>query len=351
MTDAEPLTAEILSGERPELARMAARGLLPLPPEELIPVQVALATTAEDLDLRESAERSLGEMEPRILARYLSGAAHDDLAFFASRAKHPLVVETLLRRKDVPRPLLAHMATRLNEALQEVLLLRQDAIVESPEILDALEENPGLSSYARRRIQEYREHLLPRQTPDPPPEAPPEPEEDEGDEDGWTEEQVQEAIEEVRAAPPPEEDEDDELIDDMHGLTAAQIRMLPMQARLRLARSAQRSLRSVLVRDPNPRVAVSVIKYNNVSDGEVEQYARNRSICEEVLEEISRRRDWIRKHQIVLALIQNPKTPVTISMKFASRLSVRELRELSRNRNVPDPLRSAARRLYTIKTR
>lgn len=348
MTDTESLTAEILSGERPELARMAARGLLPLPPDELIPVQVALATTAEDPDLRESAERTLGEMEPRILARYLSRAAHDDLAFFASHAKHPLVVETLLRRKDVPRPLLAHMATRLNEPLQEVLLLRQDAIVESPEILDALEENPDLSSYARRRIQEYREHLLPRRTSEPSPEAPPEPEEDDGE---WTDEQVQEAIEEVRTAPQPEEDGDDELVEEMHGLTAAQIRMLPMQARLRLARSAQRSLRTVLVRDPNPRVAVSVIKYNNVSDGEVEQYARNRSICEEVLEEICRRREWIRKHQIVLALIQNPKTPVTISMKFASRLSVRELRELSRNRNVPDPLRSAARRLYTIKTR
>lgn len=348
MTEARPLTAEILSGDRPELQHMAARGLLPLPPEELIPVQVALATTSQDPEVRGSAEESLDDMEPRILARFLHGAAHDDLAYFASRIEHPLVLETLLRRRDTPRPLLAHVATRLSEDLQEILLLRQDAIVEEPSILDALEGNPKLSSYARRRIREYRQHLLPgsklRQEPEVAlPEA------EEKDEDEWTDEQVRAAIEEVRGAEPPAEE--GELVDEVHGLGEAQIRMLPVQARLRLARSAHRSLRSVLVRDPNPRVAVSVIKYNNVADPEVEQYARNRSISEEVLEEIARRREWVRKHPILLALIQNPKTPVTITMKFVPRLSVRELRELSKNRNVPDPLRSAARRLYKVKTR
>lgn len=349
MTDAASLTSEILSGERPELQRMAAEGLLPLPPEELIPVQVALATTSDDPEVRGSAERSLGEMEPRILSRFLDQAAHDDLVYFASRIEHPLVLETLLRRKDIPRPLLAHMASRLPEDLQEILLLRQDAIVEEPTILEALESNPQLSSYARRRIREYREHLLPRTAPRDEPEAPSE--EAEEDEEEWTDEQVAAAIEEARKAQAEDAAGDEGEIESLEGLTESQIRMLPVQARLKLARSANRSLRGVLVRDPNPRVAVAVIKYNSVTDPEVEQYARNRSICEDVLEEIGKRREWIRKHPIVLALVQNPKTPVTMTMKFVPRLSVRELRELGRNRNVPDPVRSAARRLYTIKTR
>ena len=51
---------------------------------------------------------------------------------------------------------------RTQELLQEALLLRQDAIVEEPLILDALERNPYLSPFSRRRILEYREHLLPR---------------------------------------------------------------------------------------------------------------------------------------------------------------------------------------------
>lgn len=348
MTETVSLTAEILSGIRPELEHMAARGLLPLAPEELIPVQVALANTASDPEVRQSAERSLADMEPRILARFLEQATHDELAYFASRAEHPFVLETLLRRKDIPRPLLAHMAPRLLEDLQEILLLRQDAIVEQPSILDALETNPRITSYTRRRIREYREHLLPRREPREAEAG----QEEEEDEEEWTDEQVRRAIEEAkRSQAEAASEEDGEAIEDLGGLTEAQIRMLPVQARLKLARSAARSLRGVLVRDPNPRVAVAVIKYNNVADPEVEQYARNRSISEEVLEEIGRRREFIRKHQILLALVQNPKTPVTLTMKFVPRLSVRELRELSRNRNVPDPVRSAARRLYTIKTR
>ena len=48
--------------------------------------------------------------------------------------------------------------------------------------------------------------------------------------------------------------------DESTGLSEGQIRMLPVPARLRLARSAPRLLRSFLLRDPNPRVANSVAK-------------------------------------------------------------------------------------------
>ena len=74
-----------------------------------------------------------------------------------------MLIEAILRRRDVPRAvLLAASPAALPPDLQEVLLLRQDAIVEEPAILEALEENPQLSTYTRRRIAEYREHLLPR---------------------------------------------------------------------------------------------------------------------------------------------------------------------------------------------
>lgn len=342
MNEAPSLIDRILDGANPQLQRMAADGLVPLPPEELIPVQVVLASAGADAAVRELARRRLGSMEPKILARFLETAAHDDLAYFAEHAEHPLVLETLLRRRDVPRPLLAHLAPRLREDLQEVLLLRQDAIVDLPAILDALESNPRLSSYAGRRIREYREHLLPR--------APAEAAEPvaaplEIDDEEWTDEQVAEAIEEVKTVPAAGEQDEDT------GLSDAQIRMLPLPVRLKLARKAGRSLRTILVRDPNPKVAVSVIKFNHVPDSEVELIANNRSVCEEVLAEIGSRREWVRKPLIVLSLVQNPRTPVALALKLVPRLSLRELRGLSLNRNVSDAVRSTARRLYTIKSR
>ncbi len=87
------------------------------------------------------------------------------LEYFALGETHPIILEAIMRRRDVPRHLLVDLAARLTPDLQESLLLRQDAIIEEPEILSSLESNPELSVYARRRIGEYREHLLPRERP------------------------------------------------------------------------------------------------------------------------------------------------------------------------------------------
>lgn len=48
--------------------------------------------------------------------------------------------------------------------------------------------------------------------------------------------------------------------------------------------------------------------------------------------------------------MQNPRTPVGISVRLVARLSVRDLKMLSKDRNVPEPVRSAAGRLYRIKS-
>lgn len=333
-----PLIQQILSGERPQLLRTAAQGLLPLPPEELIPLQVRLAGHAEDEVAREARD-SLKAMEPKVVANYLAGEAPDwVLRYFAAEARHPLVIETLLRRRDVPRDLLVDLASEIGEDHQEILLLRQDAIVEEPDILDALERNPNLSTYTRRFVREYREHLLPKQQQ--------EAEEAEAEEEGEepSDEEVRTAIETARAEPGGGEHDEEQT-----GLNEMQIRTLPVPVRLKLTRGASRSLRSILVRDPNPQVAVSVLKSNPMSEQEIEVLCHNRSICEEVLEEIGRRRDWVRKPPIVYALIQNPRTPPPIAIRFIPRLSVRELRELSRNRNVPEVVRSRAKSLYKIK--
>jgi hypothetical protein len=215
-----------------------------------------------------------------------------------------------------------------------VLLLRQDAIVEEPMILEALEENPQISSYTTRRIAEYREHLLPRQRRAP---ALPDFEEIDGEE-------LQREIELARELP-----ESGEFEEERTKLTEGQIRGLPIPARLKLTRGAPRALRGILLRDSNPQVAVSVITNNSLSDQEVEQTANNRSVVEEVLVAIARKREWVNKYNVTRSLVHNPRTPLATSMRLVVKLSVRDLRDLGRDRNIPDALRSTALRLYRIK--
>jgi len=331
------LLDQIRSGTNRQLQLLAAGGLLPLPPEQIIPLQVDF-TGGGDPELASRALESLKTLDPRVATPFLSqGADEKVLAFFAAEATHPQVVETILRRRDVPRRLLVGLAGRLPPDLQEILLLRQDAIVEEPAILDALEQNPAASNYTQRRIAEYRQHLLPRErtalTYGPG-------EVEEMDDAGF-----EQAVAAVRALPVEGE------IEERTGLSEGQIRMLPVPARLKLTRGAPRTLRNMLVRDSNAQVAVAVLRNNAMSDQEVEQVASNRSVIEDVLVEIARRREWVSKYNIAKALVQNPRTPLPTALRLMSKMSVRDLRELARDRNVPDAVRSTALRLYTIKQR
>jgi hypothetical protein len=330
------LLEQIRSGNR-QLQLLAADGVLPLPPEDLIPLQVELARGG-DPQVADRARDNLLRVDLRILRPFLERQAREPvLAFFAEEARNPVLLETILRRRDVPRRILAWLARRVPPDLQEILLLRQDAIVEEPAILQALEENPQVSGYSQRRIAEYREHLLPRQRTAVSAGAPqPEPME-------ILDEELEEVIAAARELPPSGE------VEEKTGLSEGQIRQLPVPARLKLTRGAPRSLRSILLRDTNAQVAVSVILNNSLSEQEVEQTAANRSVVEEVLETISKKRDWVNKYTVTKALVWNPRTPLPTALRLVAKLAVRDLRELGRDRNVPDAVRATALRLYRIK--
>lgn len=333
------LVEEVLSGERPELQELAADGMLPIPPLELLRVQVLLAEGMGG-DVGGRAARSLEKAEPRRVAESISeGLDVVVLPWLALNVTHPLVTEAILRRTDAPYSLLEKLGATLNGDLQEILLVRQDAIVERPEILDALESNPDLTSYSHRRITEYRQHLLPTE-PEPEPE-PPEPKLD--PEELISEEEFDAAVEAAKEEPAVGE------VDEITGLSESQLRTLPLPARLKLSRRAPKALRSILIRDMNPTVAVSVLENNPMSESEIEQVARNRAVVDDVLVAIAKKRTWTRKYGIVLALVKNPRTPAGISIRFASRLSVRDLRDIAKDRNVANSVRSNAERLYKLK--
>lgn len=342
MTAENPLVRQILEGGAPELRLLAAQGILPLPPEELIPLQVHLATD-DDPMTAQYAREALQGVEVRLAAAYLTADAPPEvLGWFARTHADPTLVETVIRRRDVPLDLLEEIAGALGPDLQEILLLRQDAIVDRPAILDRLEANAHLSVFARRRIAEYRQHLLPRDLSmvevksdiDPATVAVAELDSDDIAE-----------IERVRAEVAPGGE-----VDDRTGLSEAQIRSLPVPVRIKLCRGASRALRQILIRDSNRLVSLGVLANAAFSEDEIEQVAANRSMDEEVLATIARRREWVSRYGVCKSLVQNPRTPVGLSVRLVARLSVRDLKALRRDKNVPEPVRSAAERLYRIKS-
>ena len=56
----------------------------------------------------------------------------------------------------------------------------------------------------------------------------------------------------------------------------------------------------------------------------------------------------MKNYVVVSALARNPKTPLALSMNLLNRLNEKDLRTLSTNRNVPEVLRTSARKKIVI---
>jgi hypothetical protein len=114
--------------------------------------------------------------------------------------------------------------------------------------------------------------------------------------------------------------------------------------KVKAAMKGTREMRSVLVRDPNKLVALSVLSCPKVTETEVESFARMGSVSEDVLRTIGQTRAWVKSYTIVMALVKNAKTPVAMSLNLLNRLNEADVRRISIDRNVPEALRIAARR-------
>jgi len=118
--------------------------------------------------------------------------------------------------------------------------------------------------------------------------------------------------------------------------------------RMKAAMRGSRDVRAVLIRDPNKIVAAAVLSSPKVSESEVESFAKMATVSEDVLRTIAMNRSWLKNYSVVVALTKNPKCPVGLSLNLLNRLNDRDLNGVSSDRNVPDPLRQAARRRIVL---
>ena len=126
------------------------------------------------------------------------------------------------------------------------------------------------------------------------------------------------------------------------------ISQMNVAQRIALAMKGTREERAILIRDPNKIVGAAVLSSPKLTDAEVEAIAKMASISEDALRIIANSRAWMKNYGVVFALAKNPKTPLAVSMNLLARLSERDVRVLSTDRNIPDTLRITARKKVVI---
>jgi hypothetical protein len=115
--------------------------------------------------------------------------------------------------------------------------------------------------------------------------------------------------------------------------------------KIRLATIGNAYCRSVLIRDSNRLVAMSVVRSPAITDGEIVAAASNRAVCDDVIRFISNSREYTKDYAVKQALVNNPKCPLASSLRLLSFLRPDDLKAISRSRNIPGALATAARKL------
>lgn len=390
-----PVVSALIGGTAPRPAQVAAsRGLLPLPQNDLLETLVAFAGT-DDGELAANARAALDAQEPEALSAALATdvVPVSVLEYFASNAEAPKAAhESIVRNSRTPAPQLVQLAKVTgNGELLELLSLNQQLLIQTPAIIDAILANPARTSEAERRAAETKREFF---------------EKERGQEQVANELRAQgkeaaaQFIEQadlsigglssedallIASMIEVTDDETDdswlglEYIEELYEETSEQrqsiinkiigelttdgqevpserisvinrIMKMGMKDRMRLAMKGDREARNILIRDPNRIISQAVVANPRITEQEIEKIAAMRSVTEDVLRHIANNRQWSRSYPVMHNLARNPRTPMANVLPILTRLQLRDLAALAKNRNVPDAVRKQALRLSQMRT-
>lgn len=128
------------------------------------------------------------------------------------------------------------------------------------------------------------------------------------------------------------------------------IRRMTVAERVKLALNGNKESRQILVRDPVKLVQSCILRNPRVTVDEALVMAKNRSLSGEILRRIAGQRDWVRQYSVRIALVQNPKTPLQVALSLLPGVQEREMRAISKSKNVSSVLQSQARRILSRKS-
>ncbi len=123
------------------------------------------------------------------------------------------------------------------------------------------------------------------------------------------------------------------------------INKLSVAKKVSLAVRGNKEARALLVRDRNRVVASAAIRNPRTTEQEVVAAAQSRSVCDEVIRIIAGSKDMTRSYGVKVALASNPKTPLPQAMRLLTLLRANDIKVLAKSRNVPSAIANQARRL------
>lgn len=336
-------------GVAKDMRLMAAQGLLPLTPEDLLEMWTDLVKD-QDAGVREAATKSLGEFPA---AELLPVAKNRNtpatvLAWAVTYRSERELREAALQNTSTPDETIEALAPDLPAELAELVVINQVRLLRRTSLLEAIEGNQRLNNDQRRRLMELRETFKIGEEPAPkapPPEPEPEPEPPPPEPEPEPEEEVVLTEDEAMVRYLSEEERDQ-----TEKVSAVQkIYRMNMKDKLITAIKGTREERSILIRDPNNLVALGVLGSPRITPAEVESISAMKNVSGDVLRTIGSHREWTKNTNVISNLVKNPRTPIGLSLTHLPRVNPRDMKLIAVDRNVPEAIRKQAQKFVRKK--
>jgi hypothetical protein len=324
-----PEVARIVKPGAPRDAQLAAaRGALPLAGKDLLTVLFFLCRSG-DAEIKKSAVKTLRELPATILSPLLK---EDSL--------HPQLIELMVRARmadgDLMGAVIMHPATNIKTLLYlaakassevlERLAGHQNLLYQNPEIVEAIINNPAAEKTLKFKLG-WRD---PEAAAQPvPTEECSEENEKPDDEEGRSQEEIESLMEEA----------------DQEGLSKYQIALeLKVAEKIKMALTGDKEWRTIMMKESNKLVQAAVMKNPRISDGEVLMVAKTRTSSDDLIRMILLNKDWVKNYEVKKALIIHPKTPPPKALRFISYLTMKDVKELSKSRQISSIVANAIRK-------
>jgi hypothetical protein len=118
---------------------------------------------------------------------------------------------------------------------------------------------------------------------------------------------------------------------------------MSVSEKIKLATLGNKEARTILLRDSNKLVCMASVTSPRITDGEILGLANSRTANADVLRHIYSNRDFTKTYAIKVSLVKNPKVPLPTALKLMFTLQEKDIKELARDRNVPQTIQSQAK--------
>ncbi len=349
-----------------DIRLQAAKGLIPLQTNELITTLYYLRYDSEE-DIKSSAKESIKRIPDSMLKGYLA-LRHpaEILDYFAKlKAGDDQFLQVIILNKSTSNDTIKSLAGNVTESLATIIAQNQERIIQDPEIFDCLEKNgnvsasviEGLRTFLKsfggesKETEEFKEfdmdELFRLKPEEPEPPIVTEPVEAEEEEPEEPEDYEQEQVK----MPSKEEliNYSDQEVEELKLNLYQRIQSMSVAEKIQEALKGSREARGILIKESNKLVSTAVIKSPKITEDEIVKVSASRSVSEEVLRLICRKKEWTKNYQVKVNLVNNPKTPLPVSMRFLPFVQKRDLGAIARSKMIPSVLVMAAKKMLQKK--